>query len=405
MVEKNILEKLFQMWREMCILFPHALQLRETYQPDTIMWKGCFNAEGPYIPGVPDSFRQYIRTSFGKPFDFERFCGSQELMFYMRFQQVYMPHLTPLLPYVLFRWVCGGKRIYKLSQDLQNLLLNTSLGDMTWDDLKWPFDSFMLELPVPVGEHQYTHIVAVKIPEYDRQHLDVAFVICLANHQYCDYYDDVPEAILGAIRSGKMSASNTPRQVARALDQRTRRSDGTPDVNTGFCTIIPCAHGTSKMKDGILSSCPTSIAETIKESWRFDDIGRLVAGFMLYLQSLPPKSSEVSPWSSYRKDRDKRQNPTSFLADDARICQVESKYVFSAEERQMFADAHMNTLGSEVRCHFRSGYWRREPGHGHDPEAKKTIWVRWTIVRRDKLPEQGIPTGAKVTFPDGHSGS
>jgi hypothetical protein len=181
---------------------------------------------------------------------------------------------------------------------------------------------------------------------------------------------------------------------------RSHRGDTSSDRSNGYCGIIPCFHTSSCIKDGILSASgiktPTHKMLGMIE---LDTIGKLVAGFVLYLQSLPPKANEVSTWNPYRKDGEKRQAPISFLADDARICQVESKYTFTPEERRMLAEGRQGLGGVGVCCHFRSAYWRRKRGHGQDPDAKRTEHVRWAIVREDRREEQGgIPRGTEVTY-------
>lgn len=49
----------------------------------------------------------------------------------------------------------------------------------------------------------------------------------------------------------------------------------------------------------------------------------------------------------------------------------------------------------ELCAHFRRGHWRRPPGQGDDPTASKTVWVRPTLVRRDRLPEGALPGGSE----------
>lgn len=85
------------------------------------------------------------------------------------------------------------------------------------------------------------------------------------------------------------------------------------------------------------------------------------------------------------------------MTNDADVCTVSSIYRLTPEERKLIGDHAVSRRGTVELCaHFRRGHWRRPPGKGDDPTAEKTVWVRPTLVCRDRLAAGSMPGGNRT---------
>jgi hypothetical protein len=128
---------------------------------------------------------------------------------------------------------------------------------------------------------------------------------------------------------------------------------------------------------------------------------RIIIGFCLYLRMLSTDTPHVGTWQRARRARTKQGDFYPHpITEGAEICEVRSMKKLTVADRDLFFRYATGKLtGIELQCHFREGHWRRPPGKGNDPNAKKTVQVDPTIVRPDKWPADGLPLGRQVTVP------
>lgn len=84
------------------------------------------------------------------------------------------------------------------------------------------------------------------------------------------------------------------------------------------------------------------------------------------------------------------------VTDGAEIFSVQCEHTLSEHEYHIHAlmrEKGITGAMRELGSHFRSAHWRRPPGKGDDPEASKTVKVRWTLVNEKRLPEKASPRG------------
>ena len=110
---------------------------------------------------------------------------------------------------------------------------------------------------------------------------------------------------------------------------------------------------------------------------------------------LPVHSPHKSEWEPLSR---KAQQDLSLVTREAEVCTISSCHKLTAKERAALGiDMKVGSVGGhEVRAHFRRGHWRRLPGYGDQPDAPKLVWVRPTLVRRDRLPRGALPGGAET---------
>lgn len=129
---------------------------------------------------------------------------------------------------------------------------------------------------------------------------------------------------------------------------------------------------------------------TLKNDHNSKIIFRIVFGLLLYLQSRPAEELMPKGWVKSVFERTIGRNNLIRLPSE--VCEVRSIYQLSDIERKAIKPL-LRGIHTELGVHYREGHWRRPPGKGQDPNYPKTVWVRPTIVRSDKLADGGLPGG------------
>lgn len=122
------------------------------------------------------------------------------------------------------------------------------------------------------------------------------------------------------------------------------------------------------MRESYEVSCPCG-----GEHKEWDQAVHIAMAMCLYLLSLPAKA---------RKQPDERQAgktsmPPMAVGRDATIQTVAFPEHLSQDLRETLRDVRQ---GREISAHFRTSHFRRAPGKANDPDAPKTVFVRWAFV-------------------------
>lgn len=287
----------------------------------------------------------------------------------------------------LYHWSRHSRRVFRLPNDLVLLLRHTSLHNMTWGEVGWPFDAFAVALDTPVqcGDWQ---------------------IDCCVVH---------PSGIPGDQNrwiTGLDSRVRNWTGISRGRRKMYMRNVANKDweqvrvnVTADFEAIrgqflhalhLPIGSGNDKVvaagrkfadheRSQGLEPLPVEVSEPLY---------RVVAGLSQYLKSLPTGSPHVE-----RSDRILRTldlDRRSIIAE-ADVSTVSSYYTLTGEEREIL-EKGQSPSGHEMCAHWRRGHWRKPMGMGDVPGAKKTIWVRPTLVRMDRLAEGTLPGGTMMTI-------
>lgn len=379
------LEQALRLWEDSCYLLDFCNRInRLTGQPATYQ----------DIPQADHwgEFRDYLlHLNRNLPFDHRRFLGESEE------RGVSVLEAWYFLPFLLGTWTSCSRRVYHLDSDLQTLLSLTSVDDVKWQDLSWPFESFVLSLDSPLvgmprddGVPVYFDTIMVtksyyRPPTEPGVQIETAQVIMLDNRleqrQALSRFDrDRAEELL---RKGRINDA-----LKHLTDKKRYRSVYSESFRLDFSRMSDLRLGetSSQLQEiGAVRGGKASLG-----AW--DAAARIIGGLCLYLQSLPSKSPHVSSWQPLEPGI-KNPDPRA-ISTGAEVCHVSSVYRLTAEEREV-----VEQIGKrghyELCAHFRTGHWRRRPGTGNDPAAPKVVHVRPTLVRRDRLAEGQLPGGSE----------
>ena len=283
-------------------------------------------------------------------------------------------------PYYLGKWSASSRRVYYLPDDLILLLEATSLKGVTFRDVRLPFPSFAIALETP--------LVTDEGKELDFFLIGECSVKCFALYGFARSLSKVK--LTNPLLRAKIDDA--------ALKGNLRRFMQFADKE--FNQFIG-AHWEATVKPGITNEDmdedlekALSEAERIskEENW-MTKLFRIFLGLSFYLSTFNHSYSNTLERIPNAKKVYAGAKDGAALFSAADVCKVQNIVQLTPQEKVILRDQVSGRGGWEVRAHFREGFWRRPRGEGHNPAALKTIWVRPTLVRRDRLPENALPLG------------
>jgi len=299
-------------------------------------------------------------------------------------------HSLPCLPNYLAPWCICSRRVYSITEELQAVLDATSLDGVTWNDVSFPFYAFAVSLGKPIlreDGRRYDFIMVNAVPE-------------LQVYQFA-FFSDKFDAYVPLTQTHRENIQNKMRKkqwdkVAKTCDHLLAR------VGTVAYTDLSLVDQpnmdvleTAETVYDVSTANGINLGPKARTLHVWNSMLRIVVGMCLYLRTLPPKTPHQSDW---------RPTPRSGLPDPraisngSEVCTVSSCYALTTEEKVVLGleDTAQEKAQYELSCHFRAGHWRRPPGMGRDPTAKKTIHVRPCIVRKDRLRDGELPGGSQT---------
>ncbi len=317
-------------------------------------------------------------------------------------------HWTTIsIPAMIASWTQQSRRVYTIPEDLQLLLASTSLQGVDWQKVRFPFESFLLNLPVPIEDDKGVSYDAMLVsrdsPKWGN----------MVNEAWGERFESSP-ILSVTIIPARLKSAATDLPIAKQ-QQLLRQAQGAGPVKAhnavgailyGGKQMIPrtklvfplevfqhqeFVEMIEAREGGGVSATGAEFSGKARELNRL--VGRILFGFILYLQNTPKSSTLADRSEPHHPSRIPGQGKV--LADVAQVCHVQSIYKLDAEEKTVFRNVMMGKGGYEVSTHHREGHWRRPPGKGHDSTVEKTVWVRPTIVRRDSLQEGTLPKGTE----------
>jgi hypothetical protein len=187
-------------------------------------------------------------------------------------------------------------------------------------------------------------------------------------------------------------------KLGRAVDAAGEKFVGAAMAGTGFALDEVKRMSITASLTKIVGPCKSCKNSNCGHSEFMLKIVHLVAGVCFYLQTLPSGSPHKSTWQTPQARGSKNLRA---VTDEASICEVVSSQSIKPEDLEMLERQSMQDEDEddprrprgEIRPGFRRGYWRRRPGYGRDPTARKVVRVKWVMVNENKLAPGTIPIG------------
>ncbi len=321
-------------------------------------------------------FRNHLLTIHDHGFDWNRFIGPTH--FNSEMEQ--LKYLRGCISGAIASWTLSSRRVYTIDEELQLLLSITSLEGVDWRMVHFPFDSFLLKLAFPIRAddgRSFDSILVSKVADlspakYENGYVRPVSLILIPEELY-----DLDKVVPMSQRQKLTRWMKNDLQKAAAFLQGIR---GLKKPNVVIINVRP----------DILET--NLVAEASKDSSSYtEEMFRLLFGTLLYMQSLPAIETGANTWT--KEEGPKKSIVRPSIDDESLVCHIVNHRKLIPEEKKVFKEVALRKTGYEMSAHHREGHWRRPPGHGDDPNYPKTVWVRPTIVRKDRLSKDGLPGG------------
>ena len=286
-------------------------------------------------------------------------------------------------PYYLGKWSASSRRIYYIPSDLMLLLETTSLKGLTFRDIRLPFSSFAIALETPlVTEEEGLELDFFLIGDFSME--------CFALYGLARSLSKV-KLVSPSLRI-KIDEAAQKGNLRRFMQLTGKELRGRISVVTKHweANVYPNAVSETEASEDLEEMLSKSEEDGEDHMTKFF---RVFVGLCLYLNAFNSSYSDVTERIPGIKKAYAGAKDGPALTDSADVCRVQSLVKLTPEDKTIIRGQLSGRGGWEVRAHFREGFWRRPRGEGHNPLAKKTIWVRPTLVRRDKLPDNALPLG------------
>lgn len=375
------LEQAIRLWENRYVC--EAAANRVARQPNVQAHYNALPLVGPLLHAA--SFRQYLLQAFHdrKPFDTARYLGNETI--------VKAVGALAELPWFLWQWNYVSRRVYQITQDLQLLLGVTSLEDVTWKDIHLPFPCFGIALVDPIVDESNGRkfdFLLVSLAKHEGN--KKWFYNLILFPQDLERYEPLTEKEKRTME--KAAGHKDWMRILSILNRYQKRCQ-----NLSLMRINYSFEGGQErtVEDVRTTTGDTDYSGDALSVFR--KAARIIFGVCLYLKSLPSNHSAIQEEKKVKPEEEKVSSPDKFcISDIADICTVSSTHTLTDEERHVLTTCRDGAGGYEVRAHFRTGHWRRPPGLGQDPNAERTIWVRPTLVRRDRVAAGTVPGGAEA---------
>lgn len=326
------------------------------------------------------TYRQHLLELHTKPFDYRKYVGA------------YLEEVDPAygcrnyeetrIAGWVASWTQHSRRVYSVPGDLQLLLAATTLDNVDWSTIRWPFDSFLVKLehPLSVGEQTYDAILVAQDKEtWPGIPGKTKTIILISTTMYTQ------SSVFNQHKVADIEKDIARGKLDRAAD-RLQTLARNRMAGEHLLRIIRLP------EDSFVEHPPTEAALAAYTQTTSRSVIRILFGLLFYLQTAPATETCPRGWEPASPSR--RDGVTKKITDAAEVCRIASVYTLDDAERTVFQSLLRGGV-VDVAPHHREGHWRRPPGQGHDPTAKKTVWVRPTIVRRDRLADGGLPGGSE----------
>ncbi|MFA5184943.1 MAG: hypothetical protein WC551_00450 [Patescibacteria group bacterium] len=387
--EFRTLEQALQLWEDVSIFLRLGYRIEEGHKGHSRI-----DMTGPVVH-ARELRDVLLNTSAGKCLNKEQIEEFQRKFSASEKQKTYYGPIS-LLPNFLMDWNLSSRRVFHVANDLQLLLEATDLDEVVLNEVRFPFEAFAVRLGRPIeieGGIKFDAFLCRILRDEGGIH---TLLFDSRLNSYARYSREDTQRCSKAIEKKEWVHAN---KLHRKLEGNILR----PRLEFRYTGILGLNAKKRTFKEQMLS-VPIVTDDGVMDGVSYDEAAgdykgrlmRILIGLSLYISTLPPGNPQASAWEPvpHRGSPDPRA-----MTSASRICLVTSSHTLTSEERNALEHSSSGIGGYELSAHFRRGHWRRPPGQGDDPLAPRIIWVRPTLVRRDRLHTGMQPGGseAKVT--------
>jgi len=334
------------------------------------------------------SFRDYLLRYRGEPFDTERYLdfsawAADDMGSYA------------MIPPLIASWTAYSRRVMRLSADLQVQLELTSISNLRWEDVRWPYDAFLIGLDRPIevtSGRQFDYIMVSTRPAVSTDSRlrvpDLTLMLLPTNLEHFPFLTEKKLRRIGRlIEADRVTSLN-----AEIIAYNKKYGQHRHRLPVGEIRFYPQERIVDVLDE--FHERSDVLSRAVAE---LDIALRVSVGLAMYLASVPPSPSVLQDEApTAPADPDIRA-----ISQGAHVCRVLSSYTMSIEERHEIMIEGVPRQFRQLSPHWRRGHFRREWGQGSNPKARRTVWIHPVQVRKDLLGPHQQVGGSDTTIPAG----
>ncbi len=303
-----------------------------------------------------------------------------------------------MVPFSVLAWNSQSRRIYSLSRDLQTLLEATSLKNIRWKDVFFPFNSFVIELDEPLKSSVGTEFDCIMFSRLDE-------LLHINNGKQLWEIRLLCKEI-GTCRQIK---KRDAQKLFEFCQKEEKYGEEIKKMRKRYFSDIhvkmPVVYG---MTDPASDQPVVEILATLKNirkgvsEYAMDAAFHILVNFCIYVQNFPKSTSSFrfTPQQNgkKKKKRKKRKKTPLFINQMTEIFTVTCEFKETGKELAAIKRDKAHT-GPGKCVHWRKAHWRRKPGYGDVPfESAPKIRIPAVLVNAHKLPENALPVAGRANL-------
>ena len=313
-------------------------------------------------------------------------------------------------PYELFQWNRASRRAFHLPHSLEAMLAAAELPDMTWDDVLWPFESFIVTVEKPIVVHhpldgtkqKFDTILVTKSNSATGGKVHLRWI-----HTPQSEGKKLGLTVQEIKRFRTLLGKGKIPEAAKLWDRRYKEIHKFYPFQIGSQNVeLEIEWGKSQKLITEADELYTHLGAALDwqgQPLKYDDAGsktffeslsvtlRIVVGWMLYLESMKRESTEWRPGQKH-KTRLMSGGSPSVIIEPENVCTIVGEGRIKCSE--LTSERGTRCSKGYVRPHWRRAHYRRPAGSS--PTAQKTQRVPPVLVRADLVPLYGIVGGTNT---------
>jgi len=300
----------------------------------------------------------------------------------------------------LVSWNRHSRRVFHLSSDMQMLLDATSLKNIKWEHIRFPFDTFVVGLDTPLKD--------------DTGKLYDAFLFSRTD-ELLDDPTIVPQWELKllpqTLSTAKRLKETDVKKILRYINGND--SEFKHGLNYGVKKYFKPENDIQMLLVEKIE--PSSLhgenvtdfldrlndSENILKNHPLDSAFHILINLCLYLENFPSSITKAPVKKSRDTKKKRKQNkgfPKSFVDDSENLFTVLCQFKIKKEEVKKLANfVRISKNSHEKRAHWRRAHWRRKPNCGHISfEHAPKDWIPMKFVNAHKLPTGTLPLATEA---------
>jgi|GEM_PF-2163105 len=300
----------------------------------------------------------------------------------------------------------NGRNIFSLSPFLITLLNKTDVGNVRFEDVKLPYNSIYLHfggldsIELPIDHIEHKHDIPYHLQDMDKRYfLDGAFVTRNKDFSleieltFIDDKDNFNEkiAITRDFRFPTVKFSLDFNEYDQENHTLKMKEGATFDNSTiCFCDTWepdgdPSEIKYSEMHELLKKPEDFEYESEFQEYDLFDRSLSLIVNSLCYLNYVD-NDIEISTTNPQATQLLKELRQTKKTREQQKIKEKLAKHSYSKIHyfgSKVESEYKVTESGIELESHWRRGHWRNQP-FGSELQMRKLIWIKPTIVRKDK---------------------